>query len=146
MEDDAGSTLEQLDGPECYRLLAQGTVGRVAVLTADDDAPLVVPVNYALDGHAIVFRTDAGTTLAAVRRHRVSFEVDDLDTVHRAGWSVLVRGYAREATEWEAAHVLVAPWAPGRRDHWVRIEPDDDGVTGRRIPVATADTDARGYI
>lgn len=145
MDDDADRTFEELDTAECFRLLAQATVGRVAILTSDDDAPFVAPVNYALDGHAIVFRTAAGTKLSGLH-HRVSFEVDELDHLRRTGWSVLVRGYARSATQWEVAHLPLTPWAPGRRDHWVRIEPDDDDVTGRRIHLPVLELDGRGYI
>lgn len=144
MEEGADRSLEELTPAECFSLLARQSVGRVAVVTADDDAPLVVPVNYAMDGEAVVFRSGHGTKLAQLRHHRVSFEIDDIDPFHRAGWSVLVRGHAHEATEWEVAHVDVHPWAPGDKTRWVRIEPDT--VTGRRIQLPDFVADRRGYV
>ena len=93
-----------------------------------------------------MFRTNAGTKLWAVSRTHVTFEVDDLDVKSRSGWSVMVRGAAREVTSaddpWaspghDAAPVI--PWAPGQRDHLVRIVADD--VTGRRIHLPQRDED-----
>ena len=71
----------------CLRLLATDEIGRLAVVVAN--TPLVVPVDYALDGEAVVFRTDPGTKFGKGPRSRASFEVDSFDR-HGApagGWS-----------------------------------------------------------
>lgn len=137
-------SLLELAPAECFRLLGTQAVGRLAVAVEGEEAPLVVPVNYAMDGDVIVFRSGPGTKVSQLRRRRVSFEVDEIDPFHRSGWSVLVRGYAHEATEWEVAHVAVDAWAPGERNHWVRLEPDF--ITGRRIQLPAFKADPRGYL
>ena len=47
--------LRVLTRSECFELLAGGQFGRVAVV--DDRGPVVLPVNYVLDRHTIVFRS-----------------------------------------------------------------------------------------
>lgn len=140
------TVVEVLDRDECFRLLATQNVGRVAAADPGQ-GPHVVPVNYALLRGSIVFRTGPGTKLRLVTTEPVSFQVDFVDSFHQAGWSVLVRGLAYQASDWEieAEGVDVAPFAPGPRWQWVRIDPQ--AVTGRRInlPVA-APMDPRGYL
>ena len=124
----------ELTRSECFELLAREHLGRVAVV--DDRGPVVVPVNFVLDRHMVVFRTDEGTKLdAASRGSRVAFEVDGTDAVARTGWSVLVRGEAVEVTDpAELARLRklrLTPWAPGAKTRYVRILPS--ALTGRRI-------------
>jgi nitroimidazol reductase NimA-like FMN-containing flavoprotein (pyridoxamine 5'-phosphate oxidase superfamily) len=135
--------LEELDHETCVGLLASMGIGRLAV-AVDDDGPLVVPVNYVLDGDVVVFRSGAGSKLHALWDLPVSFQVDQIDPFHRTGWSVLVRGYASEATAQQAKNLVLEPWAPGERRHWVRIVPR--AITGRRIRMADVPWDARGYL
>jgi Pyridoxamine 5'-phosphate oxidase len=45
-----------LDRDQCLRLLADEVIGRLAVIAGN--TPAIFPVNYALDGDTIVFRTD----------------------------------------------------------------------------------------
>jgi Pyridoxamine 5'-phosphate oxidase len=59
---DSRTGLEVLDRDECLRLLASQPVGRVAVVV--DGSPMIFPVNYALDGESIVFRSDAGSKIS----------------------------------------------------------------------------------
>ena len=63
MDDDAGA-LEELDHEECLTLIASMSIGRLAV-QVEDASPLVVPINYILDGEIVVFRTGPGTKLRA---------------------------------------------------------------------------------
>lgn len=127
---------QELTKAECFDLLAKYDLGRIAVV--DDWGPVVFPVNYVLDRHLIVFRTDEGTKLgAAGLRGRVAFEIDGTDPAARTGWSVIVRGEAVEVTDpVELARLRelpVHPWAPGAKSHCVRILPAL--LTGRRITV-----------
>ena len=55
----------ELDAAECWRLFRSAEVGRLAVSIAN--YPDIFPVNYVVDGETIVFRTGAGTKLAARR-------------------------------------------------------------------------------
>jgi nitroimidazol reductase NimA-like FMN-containing flavoprotein (pyridoxamine 5'-phosphate oxidase superfamily) len=124
----------ELTKSECFELLARKRLGRVAVV--DDLGPIVFPVNFVLDRHMVVLRTDAGTKLdAAIRGSRVAFEIDGTDPATHTGWSVVVRGQAVEVTDpAELARLRklpLHPWAPGAKTHYVRILPAV--LTGRRI-------------
>lgn len=123
--------LELLDEEECLRLLASRRFGRVGVTIGA--LPAIFPVNHAVVDGEIFFRTGAGTKLSAALRHAVVvFEVDQVDEDTRAGWSVQAVGVAEEVTDpGLLSSVVVAAWAPGTRDHLIRIRPEM--VTGRRI-------------
>jgi uncharacterized protein len=147
---DLGS-LDEISEAECWQLLATQPVGRVAVIVGH--YPLVFPVNFAVADRSILYRTGWGAKLQSVHRSNVTFEVDELDLVHRSGWSVMVKGVAQELNFErnrgeisEAEFGAVTPWAPGERDHFIRIIADE--ITGRRIrpgelPPAT---DLRGFL
>jgi transcriptional regulator with XRE-family HTH domain len=126
--------LETLTAEECFDLLSAGGVGRVAFTTAN--GPVVLPVNYAMAGRTVIFRTAPDTLLAGYLDCLAGFEVDGLDEELSQGWSVLVTGRAvRVTSEAEVSHleefVRVRPWAGGARDVYVRIIPRT--ITGRRI-------------
>ena len=126
--------VRELTRSECFELLAASRLGRVAV--TDDRGPVVFPVNYVLDRHTVVFRTEPGTKLhAAGQGSRVCFEADGTDEDARTGWSVIVRGEITEVTDPDELARLrqlpLRPWAPGARDHYARILPAV--LTGRRI-------------
>jgi len=129
------SPLQVLDHDQCLRLLANEEIGRLAVIAGN--TPAIFPVNYALDGATIVFRTDPGTKLDHGPRARASFEIDSFDHTRRAGWSVVATGRLEEVTRYDAAtfdrvrRLAIDPWAAGDKAHWMRLIPDR--VTGRRI-------------
>jgi nitroimidazol reductase NimA-like FMN-containing flavoprotein (pyridoxamine 5'-phosphate oxidase superfamily) len=118
-------------------LLAAVAVGRVAVVV--DGHPEIYPVNYALDGDSVVFRTAEGTPLNHASLTQVAFEVDEVDETTRTGWSVMVKGQADDiggavdATSERRRRLPLATWAPGERDRWFVIRPRE--VTGRRLRV-----------
>jgi nitroimidazol reductase NimA-like FMN-containing flavoprotein (pyridoxamine 5'-phosphate oxidase superfamily) len=129
------AALEPIVEQECLRLLGLHRLGRVAIDV--DGRPQVFPVNYAVSGRVVAFRTAPGTKLANAPMSHVAFEIDDYDSTTGAGWSVMVKGIAYEITEAldpdsvEARRQLVRPMAPGQRDRWVAIRPDE--ITGRRF-------------
>jgi uncharacterized protein len=136
MPEQTGNSLIELTVDECLELLGSSRIGRLGVL--DATGPVVLPVNYCLDGRSVVFRTDAGTKLdAASHAARVAFEVDGVDSVQRIGWSVVIRGSAVAVTEPGELRRLerlpLIPWAPGGKAHCVRIS---GNPTGRRIALA----------
>lgn len=139
---ETGPILEAIGRAECYELLSSRNVGRAAVARAGR-GPLVVPVNYGMDNRAILFRSDEGSKLWALREGPISFEVDDVDPFHRTGWSVLMEGRAYELQQWETRSKQLDPWAPGARAHWVRLVPTE--ISGRRIRLVQPDVDQRGY-
>jgi hypothetical protein len=121
--------MEDLSRQECWQLLAGRSIGRLAVIS-QDDLPFVVPVNYALDGESVVFRSDFGTKFDALQRHPVAFQVDSIDEHHRAGWTVLIQGIAHEMTPREAEHLALEPWT-GPKQRWLRVVPRH--LAGRRL-------------
>jgi nitroimidazol reductase NimA-like FMN-containing flavoprotein (pyridoxamine 5'-phosphate oxidase superfamily) len=129
------SGLEVLSPDDCRSHLRLGAVGRIGFV--EEGGPVILPVNYTMDGAAIVFRTAAGSKLSIGMMQRpVCFEVDDWDTMSHSGWSVLAKGVADEVldpVEIERLEQLpVRPWSrPDLRDHWIRIMVEE--LTGRRI-------------
>ena len=85
-----------LPADECRTLLATRQLGRIGL--AGGSFPLILPVNYVLDGDAVVIRTDSPNITASADHTRVAFEVDDVDERTRSGWSVLVQALAEEVT------------------------------------------------
>lgn len=128
------SVLDQLTRDECLRLLESVPVGRIVYTRRA--MPAVELVNFALDDGDIVIRTDASGKLAAATHGAVvAFEADTIDYGLRRGWSVTAVGYSREVTDpADIARLREAgpePWAPGEREHFIRITPGI--LTGRRL-------------
>ncbi len=132
----AQSGMEIIPLTQCLGLLASQPVGRLAFVAGDQ--PMVLPVNYALYGGVIVFRTGEGSKLEAAAGAKVAFEADAIDVARHTGWSVVVQGTAEEITddhEWfsEVLRQGAAPsWLPGVVGHYVRINPTL--ISGRRLP------------
>ena len=126
---------EVLPREECLRLLAEHEVGRLGFVV--DDQAVVLPVNYLLDGEVVVVRTDLGAKLSNVPMRHVALEIDDVSPGMREGWSVLVQGAGQDIStsiDPRSEHLRtlpLVPWAPGPKDHWLRILPTQ--ITGRRL-------------
>jgi nitroimidazol reductase NimA-like FMN-containing flavoprotein (pyridoxamine 5'-phosphate oxidase superfamily) len=134
------TTLEQgitvLDQHECWELLRSAEVGRLAVSILE--RPDIFPINHVVDRGRIVFRTAAGTKLAAaVLGRAVAFEVDGYDPTNGEAWSVVAKGRAHELEMMhdvvDALDLPLFPWSAGPKPRFVRIDPDS--VTGRRFHV-----------
>jgi hypothetical protein len=128
--------LVRLDAAACWRFLGRHDLGRVAVVRFE--RPVVYPVNYALDGRSVVFRTAPGSKLlAASNAQPAVFEVDEADELFKTGTSVMVHGQIVEVADPDERDRLrqlpIRPWAPGPRDHFVRVEPE--WISGRQIVV-----------
>ena len=126
--------LERLTRDECIDLLGRFEIGRLAVVS--HGRPLIFPVNYAMDGECIVFRTAIGTKFdAAVREMAVAFEIDEFDVATQCGWSVIVAGHVDEASGGAQLARLrdlsLQPWAEGDKDHWLVVHPTS--ISGRRV-------------
>ena len=138
--------LETIPLDDCLRLLASVPLGRVGFLS--DGEVVVLPVNHAVSGQDVVFRTTLGSKLSAAEsENSVTFEADHYDPHRRAGWSVLVTGRAQmvyDDAEVAALNRLgLEPWPDAvDRSFWVRIRPT--AVTGRRLPLGAAGTVAAG--
>jgi hypothetical protein len=136
MDETPGGAMETLAESECWRLLASAELGRLAVCAAGEVD--IYPVNYALDGNAIVFRTAEGTKLVEVALSgRVAFEVDGFNAEAHQAWSVVVKGDAVQLDHFDdiyrAEGLVLVPWGPGEKSCFVRITPRR--VTGRRFRI-----------
>ena len=129
-----GSALERRSRDECLRLMGSVSIGRIVYTR--EALPAVELVNFALVAGDVVIRTDASGKLAAATRGAVvAFEADSVDVAGQTGWSVTVVGQSRAVTDSEEIRRLeqigLVTWAPGKRDHFIRISPTI--VNGRRI-------------
>lgn len=117
---------------ECWNLLANAEVGRLALAVKDEID--IFPVNFAVFEDALYFRTSPGSKLAELTANpRVAFEADRYDDVAAA--SVVVHGNAERLesqSDIDAADRLdLHPWIPTLKYRWVRINPTR--VSGRRF-------------
>jgi hypothetical protein len=125
---------------ECLERLRTTPVGRLAFVSEGE--PVVFPVNHAVDGVDIVFRTTWGSKLqVAESSGTVAFEVDGYDSVSEKGWSVLVKGTAQlvyESVDTDRLDELgLRSWADLEAlGFWVRIRPVE--ITGREVLQAAA--------
>jgi nitroimidazol reductase NimA-like FMN-containing flavoprotein (pyridoxamine 5'-phosphate oxidase superfamily) len=145
----ASSTLTELRRDECLRLLNATTVGRVVVVRPVEDMPVIRPVNYVFDeaSQSVVFRCIPGTKFASLMRaSRAWFEIDDIDTERRTGWSVIVEGVTEVVTQPAEVRRLdtigVDTWIAGEDAEWVRIRARV--VSGRRVRAAAVVTERNG--
>ncbi|SRR6266498_712606 len=131
------SRIEVLAPAECLELLKYNSfVGRVGFVV-ESGRPMVLPVNYLFDKESIVFCTAPGTKLSHLSHGEpVAFEVDASRSLYNSGWSVLVRGTAREVTDARELELLrrgpLRSWGVSPSEHWIRISIDE--ISGRRIP------------
>ena len=119
----------------CRQLLAEHHVGRIA--WAGADGLQLLPVSYAFHRGSVVFRTSPyGVLSELVRPVEVIFEVDDLDTDFRAGWSVVVTGRGQAVAEPRDLVELwtvdgIAPWFDGVRNLFIEVTPRQ--IAGREF-------------
>ncbi len=125
---------DKLTRAECWHFLREHEFGRLAFHLAGEVH--ITPINYAVDGETLLFRTAQGNKLLGiVMSDDVAFEIDD-HSGDRA-WSVVVRGRARrlEGEEvYRAEHVGVRPWVGQDKHEVVEITPSE--ITGRRFEVS----------
>lgn len=133
---DNDPTMEVLSRARCYQLLSGRSVGRIGVVI--DEYPLIVPVNFAMDGDTVVVRTTRDSVVGRADLTKVTFQIDQFDSRDKSGWSVLLRGQLSALTVEDRNELIertratgVSPWAPGEHDLWMRISPKD--VSGRQI-------------
>jgi nitroimidazol reductase NimA-like FMN-containing flavoprotein (pyridoxamine 5'-phosphate oxidase superfamily) len=129
----------ELSIEECWELLEAEEFGRLAYRLVDEVH--LVPINYLLDGRAILFRTASGNKLLAAALHSdVAFEIDWHDDL--AAWSVVARGRLRRLEEDEEHRIDDLPlhsWLPTLRYDVVELVPEV--VTGRRFRLRRGEPD-----
>lgn len=136
-------TLEPLSPDECRRLLETQPIGRLAFVK--QGRPVVLPVNFAVDGDDIVFRTKKGSKLDVAEQAAgtaVAFECDHYEADTQSGWSVLVHGGMHPVLDLTRQSRLdklgLHLWADDvERRRWLRVEIGE--LSGRRIVRPDAD-------
>jgi nitroimidazol reductase NimA-like FMN-containing flavoprotein (pyridoxamine 5'-phosphate oxidase superfamily) len=133
--------LEPLDAEQSMALIKPGGVGRIAFSVENATSPTVLPLHFLVIDDDIVFRTAPHGTVAGHAACYVSSQVDRVDGVMRQGWSVLVKGRARQVRDPHELELLIAvahvhSWTGDRHDAYVRIMPTE--VIGRRLRTGTA--------
>ena len=135
--------MEVLPEAECWRLLRLSPVGRVA--TVVDGAPMIWPLNVAVDDRTVVFRTGQGSKLAGLQDgSTVAVEVDGLDLDERRGWSIVAVGEVRElvaGARASAQQLPLAPWTVGEKPRWFGVHVAR--ISGRAIGDRAAQRDRR---
>lgn len=128
--------LVTLSPDECRALLVahHPRLGRLAFV--DRGWPLVLPMNFAMRGEHIYFRSARGSKVAAaLRASKVTFEVDHVDHVWEEGWSILAFGRLQLVTDDDELRELrqlpLRPWAGGDKPYHLRL--DVSALSGRRI-------------
>ena len=132
------SHLQELQPDECWRLVAEHSIGRLVWLSKD--GLTAVPVNYAVreaggeTGGEPTLRLRTAAYSAIAREcddSPVAFQVDALDEESHSGWSVLLRGHTSLAFADEVDQTEVDSWPAGVRPVHLTLTPHL--VTGRRL-------------
>jgi nitroimidazol reductase NimA-like FMN-containing flavoprotein (pyridoxamine 5'-phosphate oxidase superfamily) len=114
---------------QCWALLRTHELGRLAFHLGDEVH--LAPINYAVDGETLLFRTAEGSKLLGVEMNPdVAFEIDEVD--EQQARSVILRGVARhlgEDEEHRVENLPLRPWVSGLRYDVVEIRPT--GISGR---------------
>jgi nitroimidazol reductase NimA-like FMN-containing flavoprotein (pyridoxamine 5'-phosphate oxidase superfamily) len=124
----------ELTSEECWEMLRGEEFGRLAYRLLDEVH--ITPINYAVEGGSLLFRTAEGNKLLAVGMgSEVAFEIDR----YGEDWarSVVVRGPARLLPEDQARraeNVPLRPWVPALKYNVVEIEPKV--VSGRAFELS----------
>jgi uncharacterized protein len=132
-EKPAVGNFTELSEADCRELLAQHSAGRIGFMAGD--GPQILPVTYQYRNGSVVFRTSpAGPLAELVRRTSVAFEIDNIDEQNKAGWSVLVLGFAEAMAHdylLQSAWTGPVPWADGVRNLFIEINPRK--ISGRAV-------------
>lgn len=126
---DDENVITHLSVERCWELLRGDAFGRLAFRMGPEVH--LVPLNYAVDGETLLFRTAGGDKLLGVTMHpEVVFEIDSVD--EESAQSVIVRGLARrleENEEHRADDVGLRPWTATIKYNVVEITPTE--ISGR---------------
>jgi hypothetical protein len=130
--------VEWLDDAECWALLDEARFGRLAVAAVGDID--VFPINFAVDGGDVVFRTSEGTKLLeTVISGLIAIEADHRDSVTGMAWSVVAKGtpelLERFDSIYAAQRLDIRPWIDDLpKERYVRVRVHS--ISGRRFRAA----------
>ena len=137
MSADIDDGLEGLSQDECRTRLRGGGVGILALCGIA--APVLRPVNFALDRDHVVIRTGEGRILEAAQGGEpASFVICETDRLEHVGWSVVVTGVLTEhSSAGDASELPLRPWARAEKHHFVGLRIEE--ISGRRIAEAVGE-------
>ncbi|MBK6441253.1 MAG: pyridoxamine 5'-phosphate oxidase family protein [Actinomycetales bacterium] len=125
------SPVTVLTEPECWDLLRDQELGRLAF--RHGEGLQILPINYAVAGEHIVFRTADGTKFSDLMDDAdVAFEVDS--SSHELAESVVCRGVVVELHGEQALmtdQLRLRPWVATRKTHVMAIRVSE--ISGRRF-------------
>jgi nitroimidazol reductase NimA-like FMN-containing flavoprotein (pyridoxamine 5'-phosphate oxidase superfamily) len=133
MDDTTKKETEHLKTAQCWRLLEESSIGRLAVQGADG-VPDVFPVNFTVHSGSVYIRSAPGAKLMDIAdRPGVAFEADGQDGV--SFWSVVIKGTARRLDSDEEIHESgvddLVTASPTSKQNFIGITPSS--ITGRRF-------------
>ncbi len=122
----------ELSEAHAWALLGSESFGRLGL--SMDDHPQIFPVNFAVQGKTVIFRTANGAKLRELLHNQwVAFEADCVE--ENEAWSVVLRGQAHvlvDPAEIATADALELPnWIPTLEFVYVRVIPTD--IRGRHF-------------
>lgn len=133
--------MHELSPDESWGFLKERQFGRIAFHLLDEVH--IVPVNYVVDGHRLLFRTSAGSKLLGLKMNAdVAFEVDEIDD--EIATSVVLRGHAHELSGDRARAVeqlSLHSWVDAPKLRIVAIEVTE--ISGRRFTLSRPASHAR---
>jgi hypothetical protein len=137
-----GSSAERLSDEECWALLSGAGFGRLAAAAVKDID--IFPINFAVDGRSIVFRTAEGTKLLEMMiSDVVAVEADHRNPATGIAWSVVAKGTAQLLQAFSAIYAAerldIRPWVDGPKDRFVRVTVHS--ISGRRFRAAQPSSD-----
>lgn len=126
--------IRKMTDEECWDMLRAEEFGRLAFRLVDELH--ITPLNFAVEGASLLFRTAEGNKLLSVAMgYKVAFEVDRYG--EHSARSVVVRGSARLLPEDEAHRadkLRLRPWVPTLKYDVVEIIPEV--VSGREFELS----------
>lgn len=130
---DLPGQIVELSEEECWCYLRCGDLGRLAIIV--EGRPEIFPMNYAVSGDSVLFRTAPGTKLRYAPGSAAAFEIDGYAAETGTGWSVVAQGPMEKITEslgsGDVRDVSVHPYASGVKEHTLVL--NVARVTGRRF-------------
>ncbi|WP_194409537.1 pyridoxamine 5'-phosphate oxidase family protein [Microbacterium cremeum] len=125
--------VEHMPTAECWRLLEETPLGRLALVRADG-TPDIFPVNYLTHEGSLYIRTARDSKLLHIAHHPVAaFEIDGETEATR--WSVVVRGpigrVDDDAELRESGVRRLRSWSPTHKLFAIKLTAQT--VTGRRF-------------
>jgi uncharacterized protein len=136
---DLQNPVVELSLDDCWDLVGGEEFGRLAYRLVDEVH--IVPINYAVDGRSLLFRTGSGNKLLAAALHSdVALEVDWHDDL--TAWSVVMRGHLRQLDEDEEHRIEqlpLHPWVPTLKYDVIELTPEV--VTGRYFRLQRVEPD-----